>query len=382
MLRALTGRVIFLCLAQLSVACFYPVAAFATEQFPPTILRQNADDSWKLQSEYLGGHWISSVDVKGPRLTLWIRDALSKAEFNKYVKETTAGPKWEDYALHYFATIDKRPHFCIRTWWGRRILIDLTADKQVADERFQETLRSAEEATVMDRLGAGVFLAKGDKFRYQYEIQQALAAAYWAGRLPKMEKAAAHLVELEKSDYMGSCSFQPLSGLSGDFEPSNHCVYEFRRLAQLSLRRIGVKPAGYPATSMKTQPKNDRAQMEAPAMKRHASRALSADRVKRDMPALEVLEALGPPDYVDSWDSDAIAWRYDMDSAPQYSLLVLIEQNKVKSVEQVKPALWHGSDLIAAGVKELVFDADGSIINPAALRAHYGKADRGKPARS
>jgi hypothetical protein len=351
-----------------------PAAALATEPFPPTILRENADGTWKLGGESLGGDRLFIVDAKEQtRLLLGLEDALPKADFDKYVHETTAGPKWEDYALHYFVTIHEKPHFCIRTWWGRRILLDLTAAKQVSDEDVQELLQSTEEATVMDRLGAGVTLMRGKKFKYLHEIHQTLAAVHWAGRM-KMQKAVPRLQQLEESDYVGSCSFIPMSDLQpGEINPSSHCVYEIRRMVQLALRRMGVKPAGYPATTIGTQSENDQAHKEAVARKRHESRVANAEGVQKDMRIFEVLDKLRAPDYVERWGGDAVAWRYDMDAEPSFSFLVVIDQQKVESVEKWKPALWHGNDLIRARVEKHVFDADGSIINMEAFRTHYGK---------
>jgi hypothetical protein len=340
------------------------------------VLRENADGTWKLGGEYLGGSRLFIVDAKDQtRLLLWIKDAFPKRDFDKYVHQTTAGPQWEDYALHYFVTIHEKPHFCVRTWWGRRILLDLTAAKQVSDQEAKETLRSTEEATVMDRLRAGVTLMKGKKFKYLHEIYQTLAAVHWAGRM-KMEKAVPLLQQLEESDYVGSCSFVPMFDLKlGEINPSSHCVFEIRRMVQLALRRMGVKPAGYPATTIRIESENTQAQKEAVPKNRHGSRVDNADRITKDMKPLDVLDKLGPPDYVERWNGDAVAWRYDMDAEPAFSLLVIIDQQKVESVEKWTPALWNGNDLVPASVEKHVFDADASISDVDAFRTHYGKVD-------
>ena len=374
----LTHRAVLHSLALLSAASLFPVAALATEQFPPTVLREDADGIWKLGGEYLGGFRIFIVDAKNQtRLDLWIEHALPEADYDKYVHQTTAGPKWEDYALHYFVPISERPHFCVRTWWGRRILLDLAAAKHVSDEEAQETLRTAEERIVMERLRDGVAMMKGKHFKYLHQVNETLAAIHWAGQM-KMQRAVPLLQQLEESDYVGTCSFVPMFDLKpGEINPSSHCVYEIRRMVQLSLRRMGVKPAGYPATTIRTQAENDEDQTEALPKKRHESRLDSADRVKKDMQPLEVLSMLGAPDYVDRWDRGAVAWRYDMDAKPSFSLLVVIQQ-KVENIETWKPALWHGNDLIPASVEKHVFDADGSIINVEAFRTHYGKIDLGE----
>jgi len=129
-------------LCGLAIATPIP-SALATEQFPPTVVRLK-DGKWQVQGGYLGGAFILVRDKDQTKLALGIGEALPKDEYEKYVHKTTAGPKWEDYALAYFITLSGKPHFCIRTWWGRRILIDLESAKQISDRRFTKPCASYE----------------------------------------------------------------------------------------------------------------------------------------------------------------------------------------------------------------------------------------------
>jgi hypothetical protein len=140
---------------------------------------------------------------------------------------------------------------------------------------------------------------------------------------------------------------------------------------------MGIKPAAYPATKIQRGSGDNAERKDEAAAKRYDSRIGNADRVTKDMATKAVLDDLGPPDYVQQWGWRTVAWRYDMDAEPSFSLLVIINDQKVTSVERWKPGLWHGNDLIPASVERHVFDADGSIVSANAFRTHYGKVDRG-----
>src|SRR5262245_16686819 len=104
-------------------------SAVATEPFRPTVVSRK-DGKWQLQSDYLGGSRIFVVGADDKtKLLLGIKDAIPKRDYEKYVLDTTAGPKWEDYAFSYFVTVDGKDYFCVRTWWDRRIVLDLAAAK-------------------------------------------------------------------------------------------------------------------------------------------------------------------------------------------------------------------------------------------------------------
>ncbi|HEV3260700.1 MAG TPA: hypothetical protein VG013_27850, partial [Gemmataceae bacterium] len=166
---------------------------------------------WQLEAGYLGGWGISIIDAKHEfKLFLRIKDALPKADYEKYVDKTTAGPEWEDYALSYFVTLNGKPHFCIRTWWDRRILIDLEAPRQVSDRPFEKPLAASEKQRALASLKEGLTL-NWQKTTLD-RIQVVHAAAHFAGRA-KMKEAVRLLRQLEPVDYIGSCGGGRTQGL-------------------------------------------------------------------------------------------------------------------------------------------------------------------------
>lgn len=72
-------------------------------------------------------------------MTTWIYlldEAMTGEEKQKYVRRTSAGPKWAGLSHWYFAEIANRKGYVIRPWWGRRMFFNLEAGElfEVEDE--------------------------------------------------------------------------------------------------------------------------------------------------------------------------------------------------------------------------------------------------------
>ncbi len=367
-----SARALFRCASLCWLAAILPPPGWSTEPFPPTVIREKSNGEWQLDGQYLGGARIYVVDAKDEtRLFLEIHKALPGTDYQKYVDQTTAGPQWEEYAIHYFLTIKQSPHFCVKTWWGTRILLNLETARQVSDRELDDVLSAEEKRLVLDRLRAWIELVKAKNFR----SGESRAAIHHAGQM-KLREAIPLLQQLEESTYVTESPFMPKFDIEGrDFVPCRFAVYGVRRFAQLALRRMGVKPAGYPATSCRTWLENRETETDA-TLKLDPPRAERVALIKEGMKPLEVVEKLGSPDYIERWkgDDDVVVWRYDVDASPPFSLLLIINNQRVESVERW-PGLWHGNDLIPPNVERHVFDPDGSIDNMDVFRAHYGKLD-------
>jgi len=66
------------------------------------------------------------------------------------------------------------------------------------------------------------------------------------------------------------------------------------------------------------------------------AREANSDKVKKGMKAEEVLDLVGPPDFV-GYDE---TWGYDMDSSVPFSLVVKWGVRRVLDVQKKMPALW------------------------------------------
>lgn len=356
-----------------------PTPAVATTPFPPTVIRHK-DGKWQLQNDYLGGARIFVVGADDEtKLLLWIKDAIPKEEYEKYVHDTTAGPQWEDYALSYFVTVDGKPHFCIRTWWDRRIVIDLAAAKHISDRGKEAAFGAAEKNAVLETLKGGVTVVSKPNIPIAafFRLQ---AATHLAGRV-KEKKAVPLLRRLEPLGFETASAlgeYGPGIDLKeGDISPRNYSTHQLRRVVQLSLRRLGETPAALPVTSFQRRgfaKAFEPRRWDGPRSERVAA-------VKATMKPIDVLNTLGPPDYVESgqnirregpWE---VAWRYDLDTQLPETILIVWKGQNVMTLEKFSPALWKGNDLTSGDVKPALFDADGSIMNAKVL---YSSAFEGK----
>ncbi len=205
------------------------------------------------------------------------------------------------------------------------------------------------------------------------------AAAHLAGRI-KDKEAVQWLRRLEPLGFGTSSTigeYGPDAHLrDGDVSPQNYSTHQTRRIVQLALRRLGEKPTELPVTSFRKYRSSEKYKprtWDAPRLARVSS-------IKASMKPEEVLDTIGPPDYVESGQNIRregpwpVAWRYDMDAEPPYTLLLVWENHQVKTVEKISPALWTGNALVATPVRPALIDADGSIRNAKAL---YTEAFRG-----
>jgi hypothetical protein len=356
--------------------------AVATTPFATTVI-SHTGGRWQLKNDYVGGARIEVMGTdQNPRLLLRIKDAIPNADDDKYVHHTTAGPKWNQFALSYFVTVGGKPYFCVRTWWDRRIVIDLAAAKQVPDRGMEAVLDAEERKLMLDILKGGVaVVSQGERPLAPYF--RLLAAIHLSGRI--QEKTAVPLLrKLEPFDVSNTYSLGehgPGSDLkAGDISPQNYSTYDLRRVVQLSLRRLGETPAELPATSF--QPQGSQKEFEPRKWKEPRSQRVASMKIA--MTPQEVLNTLGAPDYVERgqnihrqgpWE---VAWRYDMDARPGWTLLLVWSSHKVAAIEKVSPALWNRRNLVGDDVQPDLIDADGSIRNANAL---YSNAFKGKISR-
>jgi hypothetical protein len=368
---------LFVCVVAVC-ACQTPLAV-ATTPFSPTVISYTGG-RWQLQNDYVGGSRIEVMDTDhNTRLLLWIKDAIPKGDDDKYIHHTTAGPKWNQYALAYFLTVDGKPYFCVRTWWDRRIVIDLAAAKQVPDRGMESVLDAEERKLVLDILKGGVAVVSQEEIPLA-PFFRLKAAVHLSGRIQE-KKTVPFLRKLEPLGFARTYTmgeWGPGVDLkAGEISPQNYSTHDLRRVVQLSLRRLGETPAELPVVSLH-QPGSEKTfeprKWKGPRFERVSS-------IKIAMTPQEILNILGAPDYVERgqnihrqgpWE---VAWRYDMDARPGCTLLLVWRGHKVEAIEKVSPALWNRKNIIGDDVQPVLIDADGSIRNAKAL---YSDAFKGK----
>lgn len=327
------------------------VAAFpisATTPFPLTFVVKDKHDQWTLKGGYLGGAAIVVKDGEKERLRAHIHDLIPKTE-HRHVQDSTAGPIWARCALCYFPTLDGKPHFCVRTHWNRRILINLATFRHVSDTRFRDQLSKHEIRIAKSTLADGVRQMEA-RIVVESESSVGLLAALHLARVERLKETAPLLKQLEKVDDRGCILVYP--------EIIVHENLPARRMVQLCLRCMGETPAGLPCNAV---------ELDGQRLLKHVPRrADHADKIELSMTKRAVIDRLGSPDYLMSrWiratESDEAIWRYDMDGKAPFTLLVFLsEQGLVTRVERFEPWFVRGDELVAQD-KRPFFEIDGEF---------------------
>ncbi|MCF7957951.1 MAG: hypothetical protein K9M57_05825 [Phycisphaerae bacterium] len=289
-------------------------------------------------------------------------NGLTKEEREKYSMETTAGPMWEGHSMKYFANYESKDYFVMRTWWSRRIIIDLEEGKLIREtEDMADILLQMEKDHILNKLEAAT-KQKTDwnDQKYLSIFSGAMTAAYMAGQI-KMEEAVAYLRELEPDDFIGSSC---VGGYDenievGKVDRKSYSEYSMRRIAQLSLRRLGQKPKPYPCTRFRVNDTEfDLCHPYVP-VPLDKDRRLMAEEVARGMGPEAVLGVVGAPDLI-SWDR----WHYDMDCEKPYTLIVCWDENEVCGIQKKTPVMWQTDEWDQEVNLGDIYREQGGLVRP------------------
>ncbi|MGK4004525.1 hypothetical protein WMF31_17955 [Sorangium sp. So ce1036] len=272
------------------------------------------------------GDVLSSVALFG--------DVIPWDEIDAHARYTTAGVDWTGLSLVTYPSLEGRAHFCLRTFWGRRILIELSTGRVIPAGEGSSALDAVERAFVEDTLRQAAE-SPMDALT-EPRLAPIRAAALVAGSLG-VRSAIPALQALEAvedvSSVMGGGS-NPI-----DLEISRH---RLRSIVHLSLRRLGVPPAGYPATCVRLRGTDLRGRVPLP------ERAARAASLRLGARRLDVLTALGPPDAVPRRTGGRgrfDPWEYDLDGPASRTLRLSWQDKKqplLEAIESIVPPVWAG----------------------------------------
>jgi hypothetical protein len=345
---------------------FLVSTSLATTPFGNTfIVKRNG--TWHCPQFYTRDLMIADED-KGTRHEVPLNRLFAGAEYQANVSRTTAGPRWGDTALSFIAPFGGRDFFYMHCWTGKRLLVALDTGKiekpgrlanQLADEEWRQALATLTNAVTNLRAGQSV---SADQLHAAILIAAARGAKEvraWLEAIEALDGGSGHLGFI--SDY----SYGP--GLGEGFQRRSYVVAQHRRFAQLGLRRLGIRPQGYPAIIFE--------EARAKASLAPAARAANLASLRQGQYSREVCQLLGPPDYLETavddkagvapaaWKRKWIdAWRYDFTLQPDCSILIIWKDGgRIERIERVKPGLWHGESLFTTQTGKRVVSADGSV---------------------
>lgn len=215
----------------------------------------------------------------------------------EYMGDSSAGPFWARSAFAFFVENEGRKYWCIRTWWGRRVIIDLAGAKVCPPDALPtEMLQGIECNHVLKVLSERMDRLENEGERIldekEYHSYRLLAvpvktASYQAGWL-KEKKAVPYLRRLEHIHIIGPRGFMEWGHLN---------ILIFRQVAKLSLLRMGIEPQWIAHYLFEQAAGFYKFPQDIP---HHGVSAL-----KSGMTQKEVLQVLGAPDFISGdWDYD------------------------------------------------------------------------------
>jgi hypothetical protein len=122
------------------------------------------------------------------------------------------------------------------------------------------------------------------------------------------------------------------------FGPFRYWMHQGRRLAQISLRRLGQRPRGYPVLTFSESERRAALRQPQPGPIDGETRHANLARVRRSTPLAGVYQLLGSPD-----EAAGHFWRYDVDVDPPYTVLLWLGQDDaVTRIVRYLPPFWTG----------------------------------------
>jgi len=263
--------------------------------------------------------------------------------FYQYVTDGSGGMHWGEACCHpYFIALLGKPHFCLSTWWGKRLLLDLSAGQIVTNSsEFEPELLKAEKAFVLATLEATSL------WKYKLDerinpglaedspgpiVQDVLAALLLAARL-KILEAVPLVRKLESSPIVlttvGGAS--PYEAPIGGIRPAAYQNLTVRQAAQLCLRRLGLRPSTHQSTKLYRSDAYWQPDDPLPFQREK--------RVSDLQPAMKpeaVMALIGAPDFV-----TPEGWEYDLDGDAPATLVIRWRQDGCEKPEKRVPPKWR-----------------------------------------
>ncbi|AMV20669.1 hypothetical protein [Planctomyces sp. SH-PL14] len=253
-----------------------------------------------------------------------VEDAF-RDEDKKHVRDLGAGFRWSGNSLWYFLMTAEGEFLVIRPWWGRRVFLSVHAGTLAGCDREVLSIAAAaeEREIVLRTLRAPVDM--------QYPGDAFMTAAYLAGVL-SIPEAVPLLRGAENSpSFSFGLSFEALHLYYVD--PMDLRQFRLRQIAQLSLRRLGEKPASLPCYQVHFRVAGEAIPFSPTPIEPQRHENVAA--VKLGMKPRDVLLALGSPDVV--WRTDT--WNYDMDAPEPFSVAITFSEGRVTKIER-RAAEW------------------------------------------
>jgi hypothetical protein len=312
---------------------------------------QRSSDGWVMAWVPHGGNSrIHLLDERGDRLrSLNLASVLP--DFSRFAHATTAGMWWSQQILAYF-TANQR-HFVVRAWWGARLVVALDRLAPIDPHELAGELHGIECELVLRGLRQLVARIEGGEAPEYNDPSTDVThctvgtLAHFPGLLGLAEAIPLLRVLEARQEDSGECwsSFQ-------------YRMHSTRQLAQISLRRLGARPRGYPVLTFTGTEKRVPLRTPQPGPMDGPTRHANLLPVRKHTPLAEVYQLLGAPDEVGRCRSDF--WRYDVDADPPYTVLLWLgDDEAVARIVRYYPPFWTAPGVFPSREHSLL-DSDGT----------------------
>jgi hypothetical protein len=270
--------------------------------------------------------WVVDLSGKATQ-ALEFDDVVPQSESKLWASHTFTARYWSGHSLFYFCQIKDELHFVVRTYWDRRLVINVDEHSTVKDlHQIEHDLDRTEAQISLNELQAA---AKNQfDFKEDYKLRRRIhTAALIAGKLGVRE-AIPLLLQLES--------------VANEPDTTENCS---RQIAQLSLRRMNVAPAGYFATCVRFKKEGPNWNLRWPASR--VARSQKADDLHLGDSRIQVLATVGSPDfisprYVEDLKQGDTVWDYDMDATEPFTLRLVFRDEKLLKATQIEP-VWRNT---------------------------------------
>jgi len=328
----------------------------AVSQIPPRDLYVS-DRGWSVVRTH--SHFPTSLvglSPLGERLFEFQAEELfAPGRLERFAGWTSVGCWWNDESHAWFPILEGREHFCLRTRWGDRVLVDLERRQKVDDQPYRDELEAHEAAWVLETLRLmethetewnGSW--PDDDASFRPTLESAIAAIVLAGhsRVQQAEALLRKFESLRLVRWRTSCpplseeDLRPESASDNDWFGHGQDLeyYMFRAPATVALRRIGATPTGF--SSCRISRRSDATALVLPEF--IPDLVARAETVRTGMPLINALMTLGSPNRL-----GGLHWDWDLEDEQTLRLRFDYEYDeKIARIDgsELLPAAWKTED--------------------------------------
>ena len=293
-----------------------------------------ADDAWSVLWLRFDNGEVLIVKPDGThaaRLNVFA-DLLTTEERQRRVQHTSGGSNFGN-RYSYVVTDHGASYFVMRTFWDRRVVVDLRHGRLIkAPAALGSVLDCEEREHVLSALTQASNGKGLEKLKWP-QTESIFMAIHMAGRL-KVREAVPLLRAIEAEPCRTGSFIADEFAQDGAYFWEQH---EFRRGAQTALRKIGERPRPLPGMTLDELPAHaEPSWLKMPPKPREQQVA----ELRTGLAPQEAIRLLGPPDDANSEQQ----WRYDMDAERPFTLILLWQQGKVKEIIKETRPLWETED--------------------------------------